>query len=117
MTFQGTQAALISLPNDQGSQIFLLKTGLITHFLLQGVTSGGSCALVHWLLSPQPDHYPGSVGSTICKACSQLDQMVRGAKARDPGVQDDTPLPSYVAHSKDPLPATQEMTLHADITR
>ena len=117
MTFQGTQAALISLPNGQGSQIFLLETGLITHFLLQGVTSGGNCAPVHCLLSPQPDHYPGPVGSAICRVCHLLDQMVLGAKARDPGVQDDTPLPSYAAHSKDPLPTTQETALHVDITR
>ena len=29
LTFQGTQAALISLPKDQGIQIILLGTGLI----------------------------------------------------------------------------------------
>ena len=91
--------------------------GLITHFLLQGVTSGGSCALVQRLLSAQPDHYPDSVGSAICRVCGQLEQRLRGAKARDPGVQDDTPLPGYDAHSKDLLPTTQELTLHVDVTR
>ena len=34
VTFQETQAALISLPYDQGNQSFLLETGLITDFLL-----------------------------------------------------------------------------------
>lgn len=34
VTFQETQAALISLPYDQGNQSFLLEIGLITDFLL-----------------------------------------------------------------------------------
>lgn len=34
VTFQETQAALISLPYDQGIQSFLLEIGLITDFLL-----------------------------------------------------------------------------------
>ena len=83
VTFQGTQATLISLPYDQGNQNVQLEIGLITHFLLQEVTSGRQLCNCPVASLTTARHYPDSEGSDICRVCGQLDQMARGPK---PGI-------------------------------
>ena len=83
VTFQGTQASLISLPYDQGNRNVQLETGLITHFLLQEVTSGRQLCNCPVASLTTARHYPDAEGSDICRVCGQLDQMARGPK---PGI-------------------------------
>lgn len=83
LTFQGTQAALISLPKDQGNQIFLLETGLITHFLLQEVTSRRQLCTCPAASFSNPDHHPDSVGSAILQGSVSWNRGYVGPK---PGI-------------------------------
>ena len=84
VTFQGTLAAPISLPYDQGNQNFQLEIGLITHFLLQEVTSRKQLCNCPVASLTTARHYPDSEGSDICRVCGQLDQMARGPKPGTP---------------------------------